>query len=227
MPRVSKAKGRATGVGCLETEVRNEVKLLLRDRKRRHQDLLETVNNYYDNLLLELPADILEKPVSQLTKDDIEMIRNGKMKEKGAFAVGGSFPMPTASHTKGKVRNHLQVPESKVNKFETPCNQKVPPHHMGTVTPKFNPYAPMSVVRVPKEGELAMSLTGSPLQVTRVIHDSKANVIVPLENGQILSVLPERGLRMSQIPEMDDEVVGQLQVLNENLNKLLAKTRKH
>ncbi|XP_042867295.1 borealin-like [Penaeus japonicus] len=59
----------------------------------------------------------------------------------------------------------------KVDVAATPANQNIPPSFMSSmlVTPKFDPRTPLppgTIKRRPKLGEIAISLTGSPLQVS-------------------------------------------------------------
>ncbi|XP_071442990.1 borealin-like isoform X2 [Hetaerina americana] len=217
MPRISRSTtNRTTGIFEVHS-IRNEVKLLMRNRQRRHKDLLNYINNYYDKLLIDIPEDILNKPATKLTNEDMEIVKNGGLET----LTKGNETAPEASSAKGATQKRLAPPRVKMSKLQTPALQTLPPNLMNTVTPKFNLNAPMSVVRVPREGEVAMSLTGSPLRVTSVITDSKPNVIVPLDNGRVLSVLPERGLRRSQMPELNDSLLYQLRVLKDNLNTLL------
>lgn len=56
----------------------------------------------------------------------------------------------------------------------TPANQNIPPSFKSSmlVTPKFDPRTPLppgTIKRKPKIGEIAISLTGSPLQVSPAV----------------------------------------------------------
>lgn len=62
-------------------------------------------------------------------------------------------------------------------------NQRPPV--MQTVTPKVNMNEPMSMMRRPNQGEVALSMTGSPLMISSVSRDDMATVSVPLANGNV------------------------------------------
>lgn len=63
---------------------------------------------------------------------------------------------------------------------------RLPPNNLAnTVTPKVNMNEPISVMRRPNQGEVALSMTGSPLMVSSVSRDDMATVSVPLANGNV------------------------------------------
>lgn len=84
----------------------------------------------------------------------------------------------------------------------------------------MNPNTPQVLLRRPRQGEVAISMQGSPLLTGGVMGDSTANINIPLVDGRFLSLQPERGLRISQIPHLDVEVRQQLELLRDNLNKV-------
>lgn len=53
------------------------------------------------------------------------------------------------------------------------------------ITPKVVPNAPLSMVRHPRQGELAVSLSGSPLMVTSTLCEQNANVNLRLADGRV------------------------------------------
>jgi borealin len=111
--------------------------------------------------------------------------------------------------------------KSSVDKYKTP-GQKIPPSTYGTVTPKVKPNTPQVLLRRPKLGEVILSLQGSPLLAGSVMNDNVANINIPLDDGRLLSIQPEKGLRISQIPQLDAETKRQLETLRDNLNKVCA-----
>lgn len=75
----------------------------------------------------------------------------------------------------------------------TPASQGIPQPFMSSlyITPKFDPRTPLpsgTVKRKPKVGEIAISLTGSPLQISPVTNPT-AGVQVPVSPAffQLLS----------------------------------------
>lgn len=107
------------------------------------------------------------------------------------------------------------------SKFKTPALLKRTSNEFGPVTPKVKPNTPMSVLRRPREGEMVLSMQGSPLLVSAVVQERSANVNVPLHNGDIISLLPKDGLRLSHIPTLDAETVRQLETLKGHIEKVI------
>lgn len=79
------------------------------------------------------------------------------------------------------------------------------------------------LMRCPKQGEVALSFQGSPLLASEVAEDATANIKIPLHDGKMLSLLPQRGLRMSQIPPLDTENLKQLKTLHQYIDMILYK----
>ena len=53
------------------------------------------------------------------------------------------------------------------------------------ITPKVQPNVPLSVVRHPRQGELAFSTSGSPLVVTSTAYEQTANLNIRLADGRV------------------------------------------
>ncbi|XP_043262817.1 borealin [Colletes gigas] len=109
-----------------------------------------------------------------------------------------------------------------VDKFKTPANLKSENNAYDLVTPKVKPNTPLNILRRPREGEMVLSMQGSPLLVSTEIQKNIANINVPLGNGNIISLLPEHGLRMSQIPALDSETMQQLKTLKSHIEKVIS-----
>lgn len=113
-----------------------------------------------------------------------------------------------------------------------------------TVTAKVNMNQPFSVMRRPNRGEVAISMTGSPVMLSS---DDKPTLSVPLANGnvsqilmfckkkkrvfltvcnriQVLSVLPKIGCPMDV--SFDDQTKNDLNIIKENIEMLLKKYKK-
>lgn len=86
----------------------------------------------------------------------------------------------------------------------------------------MKPNTPQVVLRRPKQGEMAVSMQGSPLLVSGVVNDNVANVNIPLADGRMISIQPQRGLRPSQLPSFDLDTRRQIEALRDNLNKVCA-----
>ncbi|KAK0166714.1 hypothetical protein PV327_004204 [Microctonus hyperodae] len=108
------------------------------------------------------------------------------------------------------------------NKMVTPAPSRQN-NEYSLVTPKVKPNTPLNVLRRPREGEMALSMQGSPLFVSAIHPDRTANINVPLTNGNIISLLPNDGLRLSHIPKLDEETMRQLKTLKGHIEKVIGK----
>ncbi|CAG2064270.1 unnamed protein product [Timema podura] len=98
----------------------------------------------------------------------------------------------------------------------------IPTHNgLSVVTPKVQANASSTLLRYPRQGEMAISMSGSPLLVTSIINDRTANVSVPLLDGRVISILPQPNLQPYEVPEMSEETEGHLETLKMNINTLL------
>lgn len=109
----------------------------------------------------------------------------------------------------------------KTNHFQTPMRKPLD-NAYGMVTPKVKPNTPLNVLRRPRQGEMVLSMQGSPLLVSAVVEEKTANINVPLANGNVMSLLPQEGLRMSNIPPLDPETMHQLKTLKSHIEKVIA-----
>ncbi|XP_017893383.1 borealin-like [Ceratina calcarata] len=107
-------------------------------------------------------------------------------------------------------------------KFKTPAASKPGGYEFSVVTPKIKPNTPLNVLRRPRQGEMVLSMQGSPLLVSAIVEEHTANVNVPLRNGNVISLLPNDGLRMSNIPTLDPETMRQLETLKDHINKVIS-----
>ena len=89
----------------------------------------------------------------------------------------------------------------------------------------MKPNTPQVILRHPKSGEMAISMQGSPLLVNHIV-SNEANVNIPLGNGNTISIQPQRGLRVSQIPNLDEHTKVQLVKLRDNLDKICNSIKK-
>ncbi|XP_018394007.1 PREDICTED: borealin [Cyphomyrmex costatus] len=111
---------------------------------------------------------------------------------------------------------------SEINQSMTPAMSKPLNNVYGVVTPKVKPNTPLNVLRRPRQGEMVLSMQGSPLLVSAVVEEKTANINVPLSNGNVMSLLPQEGLRMSNIPQLDPETMHQLETLKNHIEKVIA-----
>ncbi|XP_023715215.1 borealin [Cryptotermes secundus] len=120
------------------------------------------------------------------------------------------------------LNNKYRIPEhiSSVS-FKTPAIKSNFASAPSLITPKVVPNAPLSMVRYPRQGELAVSLSGSPLMVSSTLCEQNANVNLRLADGRVVSILPEPNLRPYDIPQVDEETRQQLLTLREHMNTLI------
>lgn len=133
-----------------------------------------------------------------------------------------SDPVKLAPPITTKVPRRLirdQGRESEVeNEYKTPCNKSAPQFF---ITPKVNPLSPPAMLRLPLQGEFAVSAAGSPLQVSCANNDT-ASVNIPLKNGKVMSVLPQPGLNTKAIHKhLEPSVKQQLVTLQNAISKIL------
>ncbi|XP_070149546.1 borealin isoform X2 [Polyergus mexicanus] len=110
----------------------------------------------------------------------------------------------------------------KMDIFKTPAPLNPLTNMYDVVTPKIKPNTPMNVLRRPRQGEMVLSMQGSPLLVSAVVEEKTANINVPLGDGNVMSLLPQAGLRMSHIPPLDLETMQQLETLKNHIEKVIA-----
>ncbi|XP_038218523.1 uncharacterized protein LOC119837096 isoform X1 [Zerene cesonia] len=111
--------------------------------------------------------------------------------------------------------------------YKTPAYNKNALVNYPAITPKVTPHTPLTVLRQPRQGEMVVSMSGSPVMVPTCYTmkpDEKANCNILLQDGTMLSLQPKQ-LRQSQayIPFslMDNNVLLQLKTLKENLDKVV------
>lgn len=111
-------------------------------------------------------------------------------------------------------------PTKPLRNCNTPLNN-IPPTSYGLITPKVKPNTPHVLLRRPQHGEIAVSMQGSPLMVDHIMPNNRANVNIPLLDGRVISILPEKGLRTSEIPDIDPHLRRQIETLRDNLSQVL------
>ncbi|XP_060521141.1 borealin-like isoform X1 [Cylas formicarius] len=150
-----------------------------------------------------------------------------KVNEDEGYLTAESSGGTSGEHTRGnkKATKTLRISRSlsrtaKANSYKTPVHTQAPFNCLGTITPKVKQNTPQVILRRPKQGEMALSYQGSPLLTGPVVQENAANVNIPLSDGNMLSLMPQRGLRTSQLPEVDVDVKRQLEILRDNLIKV-------
>ncbi|KAL6261376.1 hypothetical protein P5V15_006472 [Pogonomyrmex californicus] len=141
------------------------------------------------------------------------------------YATGSTSTGSTSRITKAQIRPTSMMrtrSSTRLDNFQTPAMLKSMANIYDVVTPKVKPNTPLNVLRRPRQGEMVLSMQGSPLLVSAVIDEKTANINVPLANGNVMSLLPKEGLRMSNIPPLDPEMMHQLETLKNHIEKVIS-----
>lgn len=214
----------------LNCEVDNE--------KENCSEVSSSVDNYS---LPSVPTKVKGKK-NRITASDDGYVTEGVAATRLSRAPKGTEPTP-ASKTRSSSRNsRIKLSQAsqecktvkkiskkernkesiKSNKFMTPATLKPGNHEFGLITPKIKPNTPLNVLRRPRQGEMVLSMQGSPLLVSAIVREDTANINVPLANGNVISLLPNDGLRMSHIPQLDPETVKQLETLKNHIETVMS-----
>ncbi|XP_076264837.1 uncharacterized protein LOC143199009 isoform X2 [Rhynchophorus ferrugineus] len=167
----------------------------------------------------------IKKTVSQTRSRNRSVTECTKNPVKRSISVGCDDEGNTRL-SRSKTRDHKKrisrsvSSHSKTNVYKTPAS-KQPQVCTGPITPKCKPNTPQIFMRRPMIGEMAWSNQGSPLLIGTNATEHMANVNIPLDNG-IVSLLPQRGIRVSEIPQVNTETMEELKVLRDNLIKLCS-----
>jgi len=189
-------------------------------------------NNLYDTIFKQYPLKSnsgsgtkkkVERPSRPVTKTTVNRTTRQKSMSSSASKTNGSA---TVTKHRSATRNgddKSSLAETMESRFKTPIN-RLPVPASATVTPKVNMHEPISMMRRPNQGEVALSMTGSPLMVSSVSRDDMATVSVPLANGNILSILPRAGATMDI--SFDEQTKNELLLLKGNIEGLLKMNRR-
>ncbi|GJQ84898.1 putative cell division cycle-associated protein 8 [Trypoxylus dichotomus] len=167
------------------------------------------------------PATIQKKRRSKSATMNADLtITNRKNSKKQRFRSD-----KTEVKRKSRSLSRSRVPEVKhengtsCTNTQTPVNRLCSGNACGFITPKVKPNTAQVILRRPQEGELAISMQGSPLMVNHVV-SREANVNIPLNDGRVISIQPQHGLRASQLPSINQSLIQQIEVLRDNLIKV-------
>ncbi|KAJ9578124.1 hypothetical protein L9F63_025015 [Diploptera punctata] len=165
-----------------------------------------------DNELAELEA---KKKPTEKKKHRQTKQRSSSLTSPRDFSERRPLTRSSSFNSRRKIPQQLT---SKTNNFKTPgCIPKIP----NFVTPKVPLNAPLSVARYPQQGEVAISLQGSPLMVAPLPQNYRANACISLPDGKVMSIFPEHGLQPSDIPDIDEETKLEILTLKQNLDAFI------
>ncbi|KAL4712699.1 hypothetical protein ACJJTC_007996 [Scirpophaga incertulas] len=191
----------------------------------------------FDMLLGSISNSYLQKTLGEL-KSELYLIEESAT-QKGHSSRATSHDDVLSSSSRS-TRRSRSADTRRVNKppptiqttrsrsvYRTPAYNKNAANNYPAITPKVTPQTPLTVLRQPRQGEMVVSMSGSPVMVPSCYTmqpEEKANCNILLRDGTMLSLQPKQ-LRQSQayIPFslMDDNVLLQLKTLKENLEKVV------
>ncbi|XP_019878209.2 uncharacterized protein LOC109606069 isoform X2 [Aethina tumida] len=164
----------------------------------------------------------------QTAKKKRNVQRSSSLNEDDAESVSSSSGRMSRSRNLKTVEKSTRVSRSlsrsKTIKstYKTPMHRQPTAESYGLVTPKVKPNTPQVIMRKPKQGEMVLSLSGSPLYTGSVVSETNPNVNIPLQDGRHITVHPLGHLRKSMIPELDSDTLRHLAKLRDNLNALVG-----
>ncbi|KAF2890299.1 hypothetical protein ILUMI_15874 [Ignelater luminosus] len=247
----TKAKLQQESINCFFKALEYELKMREKKIESEFERLLLKIKSAFSETCMKFPRHDAGKTTAELKTTKVEVISLSETSSFKSMSTSTRsvrrFPNQSTtskhentSRTKGnstikKAKNITRTSrsmsksklqhaaQSTLNSFVTPTHKNTRTLCFGTITPKVKPNTPQVVLRRPKQGEVALSMQGSPLMVSSVSSDVIANVNIPLHDGRILTIQPQRGLRVSEIPHLDEETRRQIETLRDNLNKVCAR----
>nr|CAI5825690.1 unnamed protein product [Callosobruchus analis] len=148
---------------------------------------------------------------------DARHSRSRAKKTTASLRPARSLSRNTANNRLGKIGK----PNTLTNHSTPMNNPTISRNEIGTITPKCNIKQPQLILRRPRGGEVAFSQEGSPLMPGAYVGDNVVNLNIPLDDGRVISLLPEMGtIRESIIPQFEPETLKQLERLRNNLDKM-------
>ncbi|RZF43273.1 hypothetical protein LSTR_LSTR001534 [Laodelphax striatellus] len=157
--------------------------------------------------------DITENVENAEPKREPRRLRNSSA-DRFKVPVAMKKPTGRVSRSVTRARNStMKTPN--MSQFAGMCD-------MTPITPKFNVNMPVSVLRHPRLGEQAVSLSGSPLHVT-IPADNNPTVNVPLSDGKVMTIHPLIHLNQGShhLPALDPECRDKLQSIQKYLQQML------
>ncbi|PSN37798.1 hypothetical protein C0J52_13370 [Blattella germanica] len=220
-----------------EIQFKNKLALLDSILKKR----IASIEWEYKVALKKIPPEILHNKIQWSNtqngqssgRNDTQFIRDlstSKLPSMNSSSISSISTLTTSSNVSQQSSLDTKMEKSKQTsaimrgKYKTPgCNSgfsSVP----DLITPKVLGNGPICMARYPLDGEMAVSLSGSPLMVTPLIQHYRANTNIMLSDGKVMSILPEHGLRPNDIPILDEETRNELLTLKENISAFINLT---
>ncbi|XP_031559776.1 borealin-like [Actinia tenebrosa] len=150
-------------------------------------------------------------------RKNVAMSPSCKAKSKAQKVDDSAMP-PPQSTTRTTRSNASKVN----NQFVTPAATGRGKLQTLFVTPKFDPRLPVTpaLLREPKAGERIMSMSGSPLANSSALAHTP-QVFIPIGNGKTFQFSTECHLSPSQAPSLSERARKNVELLQEQLSRLL------
>lgn len=181
---------------------------------------------------MSIPTDVGNSLLQDVPKRSVEESELGDMSES-TYKRPSRTREKTIDIKKRKVerttsRSTSQKRNVLAPQFQTPSTSVNPrPVTSTVITPKVDLAKPLSILRRPKQGERAVSVSGSPLMVSAITHEDFPSISVPLPDGMILSILPDTlGFEPDHIPYLDRQTRRQLETLKSHLQVFCERKKK-
>uniref|UniRef100_A0A1B6MHT3 Borealin C-terminal domain-containing protein n=1 Tax=Graphocephala atropunctata TaxID=36148 RepID=A0A1B6MHT3_9HEMI len=166
----------------------------------------------------------LEEQQKELNSEDDSNVSHLSSRKPMDTTVLQPLKTPRKINTRVSPRRRslcvAQAPPPQTEVFKTPLISARRLQPGTTITPKIYSETPITVMRRPLHGELAISLSGSPLMVGATSCEDIPTVNVPLRDGRILSIMPEAGAPPLDLPFLDETTRKYLQTLRGHLQIL-------
>lgn len=219
--------------GCEFTKLYDHVAVLAKERRAKmvinHMNRVDTLVKKIMMFKMSIPPNVGNMLVGILTESTDHMQDESVLEDLSKLKVAQAMrSRKKAVETKDNVfkkpgpttilRNSSRKTKLSSSSFKTPALNRCPPSASSLIiTPKVNLDTPLSVLRLPKQGEMAVSMSGSPLMVSAATRDETPSINVPLPDGKILSILPNLGFEPNEIPYLDKQTRQHLETLRSHL----------
>ncbi|XP_014669895.1 PREDICTED: borealin-like [Priapulus caudatus] len=188
---------------------------------------VEAVQAQYIDAEVEGPETNAEMTLDKIQEDcEVEQKRPTRTSKKKARSTKKNtnkendiMPPPTAA-TAQRPRRNIR------NKFQTPLhNSQASVRNWNTplITPKFDPRLPKTpALRRPRQGEMLVSMSGSPVASTNPDTFTKPEVYIPLHGrAEVLQLTSDMEVNTENMPAIDDDTRNHIVMLQDKIKQLL------
>ncbi|XP_039295906.1 uncharacterized protein LOC111044033 [Nilaparvata lugens] len=199
-------------VGQVQSSTPKQVKLTKKEISKAAEELASEIQNKIDEYVksatlfkLSLKRQLLKTPLWQFEEyrdnyavDSIDRKIEGNVEnvepkctsKRLRTSSADPFKKPAPVGIKQTGRVSRSATRSRNSAMKTPyMSSQFGSAEMTPITPKFDINTPASVLRQPRLGEQAVSLSGSPLHVA-IPTATNPTINVPLSDGNVLTILP-------------------------------------